>query len=122
LSSSCIVDLFRTHVGGERSDGANLLLRHSHYVLRQNHKIRAFTRLDRAFDLFLKREIRVVDRFDAYRLRPADLFGSTVDNALHRTSSHIEIASYRQSPDLLRRASTYPRASPYHLGLPEGPR
>ena len=67
------VGFLRTDVSGERGDAANLFLGDGHDVLRENNKIGQFSCLDRAFDFFFKRQIRVVDGLNTQRLGAADL-------------------------------------------------
>src|SRR5438105_3366995 len=51
----------------------NLVVRDSHHVLIKDHEIGKLARLDRAFYLFLKHQIRIVDGGGAQGLLAADL-------------------------------------------------
>ena len=67
------VDPAATYPGGERADADDLVIRHRQDVIGEDHEVGELARLDGSLDVFVERQIRVVDRLDAQCLDAGDL-------------------------------------------------
>lgn len=77
--------------------GENLVIRNRHEILVEDHKIGQLARLNRALHIFLKRQVRAVDRATGYDDRTwLDHFGDP-----HSDQMHIEERWHRVDSDML---------------------